>query len=253
MESGASLSRVSKVPSVHRVCQSAKQANVLGPVDGGCCPVPKRGANFNVCWAGWEPAAAFSRGEAPTVCVPLDTRRATWPRSLHGAPVSTDGMRRSMRESWERERGRQAALATPIRRRSVPGWVTSALKRGARARLSPQRRRSTPARPPVAPMAVRSRKKNIADAGSIPATSTTTGVHGFDGMQTCDGQLAMVPAVSGSAESGVRCDGPNSQTPMTAFIRLRWQLDVPAARNGTQERHLSRSRPSAGIFISVAE
>jgi hypothetical protein len=78
---------------------------------------------------------------------------------------------------------------------------------------------------------------SIADAGSSPATSTTTGVHGFDGMWMCDGQLVMVPAVSGSGESAVRCDGPNSQTPTTAFIGLRRQPDVPAARNGTQGRH----------------
>mgnify|MGYP007013250451 CR=1 FL=1 len=80
--------------------------------------------------------------------------------------------------------------------------------------------------------------QNVADAGSIPAASTTTGVHGFDGTRSVDGRLAMVPAVSGSAESGVRCDGPNSQTPMTAFIGLRRQPDVPAARNGTKGRHL---------------
>jgi len=74
----------------------------------------------------------------------------------------------------------------------------------------------------------------------------------FDGMVSSDGQLVMAPTVSGSGESAVRCDGPNSQTPMTAFIRLRRQLDVPAARNGTQGRHIFRSRPSAGIFVSVA-
>ena len=83
---------------------------------------------------------------------------------------------------------------------------------------------------------------SIADAGSIPATSTTTGVHGFDGMLMGNGQLVMAPTVSGSAWSGVRCDGPNSQTPMTAFIRLRRQLDVPAARNGTRGRHLLNGR-----------
>jgi len=52
--------------------------------------------------------------------------------------------------------------------------------------------------------------QRISDAGSIPATSTTTGVLGFDGMNSCDGRLAMVPAASGSAWSGVRCDGPNN-------------------------------------------
>jgi len=51
---------------------------------------------------------------------------------------------------------------------------------------------------------------SIADAGSIPATSTTTGVHGFDGMLMGNGQLVMAPTVSGSAWSGVRCDGPNN-------------------------------------------
>lgn len=80
---------------------------------------------------------------------------------------------------------------------------------------------------------------SIADAGSTPATSTTTGVHGFDGMWMGNGQLGMVPTAPGSAWSGVRCDGPNSQTPMTAFIGLRRQPDVPAARNGTQGRHPS--------------
>ena len=90
---------------------------------------------------------------------------------------------------------------------------------------------------------------HIVDAADYAAT---TGVHGFDGMQMCNGQLVMAPTVSGSGESAVRCDGPNSQTPMTAFIRLRRQLDVPAARNGTQGRHIFRSRPSAGTFVSVA-
>ena len=81
--------------------------------------------------------------------------------------------------------------------------------------------------------------QRMSDAGSIPATSTTTGVSGFDGMPSVGGQSAMVPAASGSAWSGVRCDGPNSQTPMTAFIGLLTQLDAPAARSGTQGRHLS--------------
>lgn len=35
------------VPSVCRVCQSTKNPLDLGPVDSGCGPVPKRGANFN--------------------------------------------------------------------------------------------------------------------------------------------------------------------------------------------------------------
>ena len=86
--------------------------------------------------------------------------------------------------------------------------------------------------------------QRISDAGSIPASSTTTGLHGFDGMNSCDGRPAMVPAASGSAnESGVRCDGPNTQTPMTAFITWRRLRDDPAARVGTKGRHLYHKAP----------
>ena len=86
--------------------------------------------------------------------------------------------------------------------------------------------------------------QRISDAGSIPASSTTTGLHGFDGMNSCDGRPAMVPAASGSAkESGVRCDGPISQTPMTAFITWRRLRDDPAARVGTKGRHLYHKAP----------
>ena len=81
--------------------------------------------------------------------------------------------------------------------------------------------------------------QRISDAGSIPASSTTTGLHGFDGMNSRNGRPAMVPAASGSAdESGVRCDGPNTQTPMTAFFTWRRLRDDPAARVGTKGRHL---------------
>lgn len=80
--------------------------------------------------------------------------------------------------------------------------------------------------------------RRMTDAGSIPARSTTEGLQGFDGMLSAYGQPAMVPAALGSPGVGVRCDGPKPQTPTTAFIGLRRQPDVPAARNGTQGRHL---------------
>ena len=86
--------------------------------------------------------------------------------------------------------------------------------------------------------------QRISDAGSIPASSTTTGLHGFDGMNSRNGRPAMVPAASGSAdESGVRCDGPNTQTPMTAFFTWRRLRDDPAARVGTKGRHLFPKAP----------
>lgn len=51
--------------------------------------------------------------------------------------------------------------------------------------------------------------QRMSDAGSIPATSTTTGVSGFDGMLSVDGQFATVPAAPGSAESRRPGNGPN--------------------------------------------
>lgn len=35
--------------------------------------------------------------------------------------------------------------------------------------------------------------QRLTDAGSIPATSTTTGVHGFDGLLSANGHPATVP------------------------------------------------------------
>lgn len=78
------------------------------------------------------------------------------------------------------------------------------------------------------------------DAGSIPARSTTAGLLGFDGALIRDGQLAMVPAATGSAGSRRPLRWANLKTPTTAFIRLRRQLDVPAAGNGTRWRHLPK-------------
>lgn len=74
------------------------------------------------------------------------------------------------------------------------------------------------------------------DAGSIPATSTTTGVHGFDGALIRDGQPAMVPAVSGSPLSRGPVRWAKSKLPTTTAITSRCFAlrDAPLGRGVTK-------------------
>jgi len=76
------------VPSVCRVCQSAKNPLDLGPVDSGCGPVPKRGANFNApprtttlatgnYGNGWRNFNAVSNAERPLHGCPVGYRENT--------------------------------------------------------------------------------------------------------------------------------------------------------------------------------
>ena len=83
------------------------------------------------------------------------------------------------------------------------------------------------------------------DAGSIPATSTTTGVHGFDGALIRDGQPAMVPAASGSPLSRGPVRWAKSKLPTTTAITSRCFAlrDAPAGRGVTK----------AGTFFNAAD
>ena len=93
------------------------------------------------------------------------------------------------------------------------------------------------------------------DAGSIPATSTTTGVHGFDGALIRDGQPAMVPAASGSPLSRGPVRWAKSKLPTTTAITSSALRDVPAGRgvtnagtlggsNALKPKHSDRQRPA---------
>jgi len=78
--------------------------------------------------------------------------------------------------------------------------------------------------------------QRMSDAGSIPATSTTTGVSGFDGMPSVGGQSAMVPAASGSAKSRrpVRWAKPELPTTTAITSRCFALRDVPHGRGVTK-------------------
>ena len=93
------------------------------------------------------------------------------------------------------------------------------------------------------------------DAGSIPATSTTTGVHGFDGALIRDGQPAMVPAASGSPLSRGPVRWAKSKLPTMTAITSFALRDVPAGRgvtnagtlggsNALKPKHSDRQRPA---------
>jgi hypothetical protein len=83
------------------------------------------------------------------------------------------------------------------------------------------------------------------DAGSIPATSTTTGVQGFDGALIRDGQPAMVPAASGSPLSRGPARWAKTKLPTTTAITSRCFAlrDAPAGRGVTK----------AGTFFNAAD
>lgn len=78
--------------------------------------------------------------------------------------------------------------------------------------------------------------QRMSDAGSIPATSTTTGVSGFDGMPSVGGQSATVPAASGSAKSRRPVRWAKTKLPMTTAITSRCFAlrDVPRGRGVTK-------------------
>jgi len=90
--------------------------------------------------------------------------------------------------------------------------------------------------------------QRISDAGSIPATSTTTGVLGFDGMNSCDGRPAMVPAASGSAESRRPVRWAKFQTPTMTSTQSAKRPDVPAGRGVTNAGTLAGFGPLAPYF-----
>ncbi len=79
------------------------------------------------------------------------------------------------------------------------------------------------------------------DAGSIPATSTTMGVQGFDGALIRDGQPAMVPAASGSPLSRGPVRWAKSKLPTTTAITSSALRDVPAGRGVTNAGTLGGS------------
>lgn len=79
------------------------------------------------------------------------------------------------------------------------------------------------------------------DAGSIPATSTTEGVHGFDGALIRDGQPAMVPAASGSPVSRGPVRWAKTKLPTTTAITSSALRDVPAGRGVTNAGTLGGS------------
>lgn len=93
------------------------------------------------------------------------------------------------------------------------------------------------------------------DAGSIPATSTTMGVQGFDGALIRDGQPAMVPAALGSPLSRGPVRWAKSKLPTTTAITSSALRDVPAGRGVTnagtlggsdalKPKHSDRQRPA---------
>ena len=88
------------------------------------------------------------------------------------------------------------------------------------------------------------------DAGSIPATSTTAGVHGFDGALIRDGQPAMVPAASGSPLSRGPVQWAESKLPTTTAITSRCFAlrDVPRGRGVTNAARSGAAMPS-GNFL----
>ena len=79
------------------------------------------------------------------------------------------------------------------------------------------------------------------DAGSIPATSTTTGVQGFDGALIRDGQPAMVPAALGSPLSRGPVRWAKTKLPTTTAITSFALRDVPAGRGVTNAGTLGGS------------
>ncbi len=87
--------------------------------------------------------------------------------------------------------------------------------------------------------------QRMSDAGSIPAASTTTGALGFDGMSSSDGQLVMVPAASGSAESRRPVRWAKFQTPTMTSTQSAKRPDVPAGRGVTNAGTLAGFGPLA--------
>lgn len=92
----------------------------------------------------------------------------------------------------------------------------------------------------------------MSDAGSTPATSTTTGVSGFDGILSVGGQSAMVPAAPGSAKSRRPGRWAKPELPMTTAITSRFCAlrDVPRSRGVTKAARVvpaTRGASFAGI------
>jgi hypothetical protein len=92
------------------------------------------------------------------------------------------------------------------------------------------------------------------DAGSIPATSTTAGVHGFDGALIRDGQPAMVPAASGSPLSRGPMRWAESKLPTTTAITSRCFAlrDGPAGRDVTNAGALGGSNALGQLSMTAA-
>ena len=137
------------------------------------------------------------------------------------------------------------------RRRADPGAATVAVARDAACAVS------TEAEGGMMSFAYGCMKLRVgaSDAGSIPATSTTTGVHGFDGALIRDGQPAMVPAASGSPVSRGPVRWAKTKLPTTTAITSRCFAlrDVPRGRGVTNAARVAPAIRGASFHAASNE
>lgn len=108
------------IPSVRRVCQSAKHPLDLGPGDGGCGPVPKRGANFNGRNAGADRRVPRVRG-CGQVGTPTTVKMV---QAIHQKPSNRQSLRHHMYADHGGRTGRSDPHARGIKPEISAGTST---------------------------------------------------------------------------------------------------------------------------------